>query len=138
MSVSSTASVPLIPVGESSQRANNFMIELVRGQALSPAFMNPDIIAGVKRENISAKGANMQLPREMPEPQCDISCPSVASQVVGKMQRFNTFSGDCIQKGEVLFEQRAFEVKSVMQSHTEVTLREEIVQSLGGAVADLV
>ena len=39
---------------------------------------------------------------------------------------------------EVSFEQWAFEVKSVMQNHTEATGREGIVWSLCGAAADLV
>ena len=55
-----------------------------------------------------------------------------------KMPKGITFSGDPIQKGEVSFEQWVFEVKSVMQSHTEATLWEGIVQSLHGAPADLV
>ena len=41
------------------------------------------------------------------------------------------------QKGEVSFEQWAFKVRIVMQSHMEVTLREGIVQSLHGAMANL-
>ena len=41
-------------------------------------------------------------------------------------------------KGDILFEQWAFEVKSVMQSHMEATLREGIVWSLHRDVADLV
>ena len=84
---------------------------------------------------MSVEGANMQLPRQRPEPQHNISCPSVASQVVGKRPKFSTFSGDSTQKWEVLLEQWAFEVKTVMQSHTEVTLREGIVWSLCRATA---
>ena len=76
-----------------------------------------------REEIVSVEGTNMQLPRQMPEPQCNISCPSVTSQVVGKMPKFSTFSGNCTQKWEVLFDQWAFEVNSVMQSHTEITLR---------------
>ena len=53
------------------------------------------------------EGTSTQLPRQMPEPQHDISCPSVASQVVGKMPKFSTFSGDSTQKGEVSFDQWA-------------------------------
>ena len=68
-----------------------------------------------REESVSVVGANMQLPREMPEPQCDISCASVASQVVGKTPKFSTYNRDSTQKGEVSFEQWAFEVKSVMQ-----------------------
>ena len=67
----------------------------------------------------------MQLSRQMPEQQHDFSSPSVASQVVGKMTKFSTFTGDFTQKGEVLFVQWAFEVKTMMQSHIEVTLRGE-------------
>ena len=36
-------------------------------------------------EIVLVEGKNMQLPRQMPEPQSDISCPSVAYQVGGKM-----------------------------------------------------
>ena len=43
---------------------------------------------------MSVEDANMQLPRQMPEPQCDISCPIVASKVVGKMAKVSLFSGD--------------------------------------------
>ena len=77
-----------------------------------------------REESVPVEGANTQSPRPMSEPQCDISCPSVTSQVVSKMPKFSTFSGDSTQKGEVSFKQWPFEVKSVMQSHTEVTLRE--------------
>ena len=54
------------------------------------------------------------------------------------MPNFTIFSGDSTQKGEVSFEQWAFEVKIVMQSHTEATLREGIAWSLCKAVAYLV
>ena len=84
------------------------------------------------------EGASMQLPRLMSEPQHNISCPSVASQIVGKIPKFSTFSGDLTQKGEVLFEQWAFEARSVMQSHPEVTLQKGIVWSVCRAVADLI
>ena len=68
----------------------------------------------MEREGIvSVEGANTQLPRQMPEPQ-HISFPSVASQVIGEMAKFSTFGRDSNQKGEVSFEQWAFEVKSVM------------------------
>ena len=87
---------------------------------------------------MSVEGANMQLPRQMPDPQYEISCPIVAFQVVGKMQKFSTFSQGSTQKGEVSFEQWAFEVNSVMQSHTEAVLREGILLSLCRAVDDLV
>ena len=59
-------------------------------------------------------------------------------QVVDKTPKFGIFSANSTQKGEVSIEQWAFEVKSVMQIPTEVTLREGIVLSLHGAVADLV
>ena len=91
-----------------------------------------------REESVSVEGANSLLPRQMPEPQCDISCPSVASKVVGKTPKLGTFSGDSTQKGDVSIEQWAFEVKSVMQSNTEVTLREGVVWSLHRAAADLV
>ena len=83
----------------------------------------------MSREQVGAlmEGTSTQLPRQITEPHCDISLPSVASQLVSKMPKFSTFSGDPTQKGEVSFEQWAFEVKSVMQSHTEAPLREEIV-----------
>ena len=78
-----------------------------------------------REESMSVEGVSTQLPRPMPEPQCNISCPT--SQVVGEMPKLSTFNGDSTQKREVLFEQWAFEVRSVMQSYTEVTLRERIV-----------
>ena len=71
------------------------------------------------------EGTNTQLHRQIPEPQCDISCPSVVSHIVGKMSQFSIFSGDFTQKGMVSFEQWAFKVKSIMQSHAEATLRRE-------------
>ena len=61
-----------------------------------------------------------------------------ASQLPGKTLKFSVFSGDSTQKGEVSFEQWVFEVKSVMQSHTEATLREGIVCLLWGAMVELV
>ena len=48
------------------------------------------------------EGTSMQLPRPMPEPHHNISHPSVASQVMGKVPKFSTFRGDLIQKGKVL------------------------------------
>ena len=80
----------------------------------------------------------MQLHRQILEPQCNISCPSVASQSVGKMPKFSIFSGGSTQKGEVSFQQWAFEVKSVMQSHMEVILWEGILWSLCRTMAYLV
>ena len=64
---------------------------------------------------MSVEGANTQLHRHIPEPQCNISCPSVASKVVGKMPKFGIFSGDSPQKLEVSFEQWAFEMRRMMQ-----------------------
>ena len=48
----STVSVPLIPFGESSQRAT---IELLSRQALSPVITNSDIIAGLVYENVTVE-----------------------------------------------------------------------------------
>ena len=98
-----------------------------------------DPLCQVEREDIvSVKGTNTQLQRQIPEQQCNISCPNVDSKLIGKMPTFSIFIGDSTQKGEVSFEQWAFEVKCVMQIHVGVTLREGIVQSLQRAVADLV
>ena len=69
------------------------------------------------KESLSVGGTSRQLPKLMPEPQSTISCPSVALQVVGKVPKFSTFSGDSTQKREVSFEQWVFEVKRVMQNH---------------------
>ena len=65
-------------------------------------------------ESVSVEGASMQLPRPVSDPQHNISCPSVAPQVVHKMPKFSTFSGDPTQKGEVSFEQWTFKIRSVM------------------------
>ena len=56
-------------------------------------------------ESVSVEGVRMQLPRLMSDPQHEIPCHSVASQVVGKMPKISTFSGDPTQKAEVSFEQ---------------------------------
>ena len=80
-----------------------------------------------REQSMMVEGASTQLPRPMLEQQHDISYLSVASQVVGKMPKFATFSGDPTQKGEVSFEQCAFKVRIVMQSHTKATLREGTV-----------
>ena len=69
----------------------------------------------------------MQPHKPMQEPQCGMSYSSVASQLVGRTQKLSAFSGDSTQKGEVSFKQWVFEIKSVMQSNTEATLREGIV-----------
>ena len=60
MSTSSTVSIPPIPIGESSQRAINFMIELPRGQALLPVFRNSDIITGLVYENTTVEPGVVQ------------------------------------------------------------------------------
>ena len=65
----------------------------------------------------------MQMQGPILEPQCDIYCPSMASQIVGKMPKFSIFSGDSTQKEEVSFKQWTFEIKSVMQkSHGSDTV----------------
>ena len=48
----------------------------------------------------------------------------VASQLAGKTVKFSVISEDSTQKEEVSFEEWVFKVNSVMQSHTEATLRE--------------
>ena len=53
---------------------------------------------------MSVEDRNTQLHRQIQEPKHNISCPSVASQIVGKMPKFSTFSGGSTQKGEVSFE----------------------------------
>ena len=83
-----------------------------------------------REENVLGEDISMQLSRLTSEPQCENSFPSVISQVVGKMPKISTFSGDPTQKGEVLFEPWDFEVKSVMQSNTEATLQGGMVSSL--------
>ena len=50
-------------------------------------------------EIVSVECTNMQLPRQMQEPQCDNSYWRLASQVVGRMPKFSTFSEDFTQKG---------------------------------------
>ena len=80
----------------------------------------------------------MQMQGPILEPQSDISSPSVVAQLVSKTPKFSIFSRDSTQNGEVSFEQWAFDIKSVMHSHMEVTLKEGIVWSLCGAAADQV
>ena len=53
MLTSSTVSVPLILIGESSQRAIHFMTKLPRGQVLSPVFRYSDIITGPVYEHMT-------------------------------------------------------------------------------------
>ena len=179
-----TKSIPPIPIGESGRRVVALTLESLRGQPLSPAFTNPDIISGLVYEHTTVEpmvvqkmderntllvfaegenlekscqtlwsikmwlghsvhtGYNIATPKQMmreegymfmeesstqisrltSEPQCKISCPSVASQVLGKMPNSSTFSRDPTQRGDVSFEQLVFEVRSVTQSHSEVTL----------------
>ena len=80
----------------------------------------------------------MQLSSPTSVPQYKSSCPSVTSHLVGKMPKISTFNGNPIQMGEISFEQWVFEVKSVMQSHREMTLQERMVWSLCQATAYLV
>ena len=54
-------------------------------------------IGGV--ESVSVEDTSMQLHRLISEPQCDISCPSHVSEVVGKMPKFSIFSGDFYSEG---------------------------------------
>ena len=49
--MSSTVGIPLIQIGESSQRASAFIKELLSGQALSPAFTNSNIITGLMHKH---------------------------------------------------------------------------------------
>ena len=78
----------------------------------------------------------MQMQRPIPEPQCNISFTRVAFHLLNKMPKSAIFSRDSTQMGEVLFEQWAFKVKSVLQSHMETTLREGKLLTLCRAVAD--
>ena len=47
MLMSSTESIPLILIGKCSRRVIVLTLELPRGQLLSLAFMNPDIVVGL-------------------------------------------------------------------------------------------
>ena len=60
---------------------------------------------GGKSRRCVGEGVSMQLSRPASVPQCKSSCPSITSQVVGKMPKISTFSGDPTQKEEVSFEQ---------------------------------
>ena len=82
---------------------------------------------GGREDSVSVGGTSMQLPRPMSETQHDMSYPSVASQVVGKMPKISTLSGDPTQKGGVSFEQWALKIRCVVQSHTQVTMWEGVV-----------
>ena len=105
---------------------------------LSKCHLGIDYVGWVEKKSCWWKTQNTQLPTQIPEPQWDVSCPSLASQVVGKMPKCGTFSVESTKKKEVSFEQWAFEVKNVMKSHTVATLREGLVWSLYGVAADLV
>ena len=61
-----------------------------------------------REENVLQEGVSTQLSRPTPVPQHENCCPSVPSQVVGKMPKFSTFSWDPTQQGEVLFQQWVF------------------------------
>ena len=56
----STISISLILMGESSQRSIVFTIELLRGQALSPALMNLDNITGLMYEHMTVELMGVQ------------------------------------------------------------------------------
>ena len=55
MSTFLTLSIPLILTGESSPRATIFTTELTQGQALSPVFINADIITGLVYEHMDVE-----------------------------------------------------------------------------------
>ena len=93
---------------------------------------------GGKRRECVGESTSMQIPRLTLELQHEISCPSAVSQVVGKMPKISTFIWGPSQKGEVSFLQRGFEVRSVIQCYTEVTMWEKMVWSWCGATTDLV
>ena len=61
-----------------------------------------------REESVSVEGTSIQLPRPISETQHKISCPSVASEVVGKMPTISTFSRDLTQKGEVSLKKMGF------------------------------
>ena len=84
------------------------------------------VMSGGDRRNHIEGGTNTEMQKPIPGPQHDISCPSVPSQLVSKMPKFSIME-TLPKKGKVLFEQWAFKIKSVMQSHMEVTLRKGIV-----------
>ena len=72
--------------------------------AKSEEVMMGDWLLQVRREeSMSVEDGNTQLPRQIPKPQHDISCPIVASKVVGKTPEFCTFSGNSTQNREVSF-----------------------------------
>ena len=70
-----------------------------------------------REETVSVEDTGMQLPRQMPELQCIISCPSLTSQVVGKMQIFSTFSGGSTQKGDLIWAMDIWSEMCDTQSH---------------------
>ena len=53
-------SVPLIPLGESSQKAVVFDVELKKVQVLSKVFMKPDIIVGLMFEHMNVGPLEVQ------------------------------------------------------------------------------
>ena len=57
--------------------------------------------------------------------------------LLGRAYKFNIFSGEGAQKGEVSIDQWIFEVKSVLPDHPEATLWESIIHSLCAAATDL-
>ena len=79
---------------------------------------------------VLGKDANMQMHRSKQEPQCSMPFSSAVSEHSRKTPQLSVFSRDPSQKGEVSFKQWAFEVKSVMQSHTVATLREGVCMFL--------
>ena len=53
-------SVPLKPLGESSQKAVVFDVELKKVQVLSKVFINADIIVGLMFEHMNVKPSVVQ------------------------------------------------------------------------------
>ena len=87
---------------------------------------------GEKRRKCVSGGCKYAVTGPMPEPQYKDYCPSVTSQVVGKMAKISSFCVDPTQKGDVSFKWWVFGVKSVMESHTEMTLCEAMFCVRGG------
>ena len=84
------------------------------------ALMGDQLWCVGREEALAVEDTDMQLHRQIPEQQCDVSSLSVASQVASKTPKFSIFSGHSTKKG-VLFEQQTFEVRSKMQSHSSDT-----------------
>ena len=55
MSTSSTESIPPVTIGEGGRRFVIFTVKLPRGQLLSLAFMNPDIVTGLVYEHATVE-----------------------------------------------------------------------------------